>query len=89
MNSNIPFWPSDGQAGKPLHPAVLKRPKICAKCGKGFLFWHKTNTGVPHHRLHHYADLNDGKGPRYILHRCGFTSAGKPIAASAPREGEG
>lgn len=85
MGRPLPFWPSEAQAGKPLHPAHTQRSKVCGKCGKSFLFWHVWNGGDrPMHRLHHYADLGDGKGPRFILHRCGFTSSGDPIRRETP-----
>lgn len=73
--SNLPFWPSEKQAGKPLHPMIFSDPKKCRSCGYAFLFWHKHDGKF---RLHHYADLSDGEGPRFVLHRCGFTSDGKP-----------
>lgn len=73
----LPYWPSEEQAGKPLHPAVLHEPKTCSRCGKAFLFWHQDGGNW---RLHHYADV--GGGPRFILHRCGFNSAGEPIASA-------
>lgn len=84
MSRPLPFWPSEAQAGKPLHPAILHRPKTCQRCGKHFLFWAQHDGDW---RLHHYADLSDGKGPRYVLHRCGFTSDGKPKAHPYRRDG--
>jgi hypothetical protein len=75
----LPYWPSEAEAGKPLHPVKVQRPRECRRCGKAFLFWHQHEG---RHLLHHYADLDDGRGPRFILHRCGFTSAGVPIAGT-------
>jgi hypothetical protein len=72
----LPFWPSEAEASKPLHPAVLHQPKTCNRCGKAWLFWHRSDGNW---RLHHYADVGDG--PRFILHRCGFDSAGEPWPA--------
>lgn len=71
----LPYWPSEDQIGKPVHPIVFGPPKKCARCGYHFLFWRKHEGSW---RLHHFADLSDGKGARYVLHRCGFTSDGKP-----------
>ena len=62
--------------GEPL--TLFKEPKTCDRCGKGALYWSKH---FGKWRLHHYADLDDGKGARFVLHRCGFTSDGKPINA--------
>lgn len=75
--SNLPFWPADAQAGKPIHPAVFKHRVTCNRCGKGFLFWHRHDGEW---RLHHWANLDDGKGPHYVLHRCGFDSAGQALS---------
>lgn len=74
----ISFWPSEHQAGKSLHPIARQRPKTCRRCGKGFLFWHNDNG---HWRLHHYALLDGESKPRFVLHHCGYDSAGKPIPA--------
>jgi hypothetical protein len=76
----LPFWPSEEQAGKPLHPIHTERPKACRQCGYHFLFWHQVD-GV--WRLHHYAMLPGKTAPEFVLHRCGFTSDGKP---KAPRD---
>jgi hypothetical protein len=69
----LPFWPSDGQAGKPMHPVNFGPPKACRRCGYSFLFWHKTDGNW---RLHHYALLPGKDAPEYVLHRCGFKSDG-------------
>lgn len=74
---SLPFWPSEKQAGKPLHPAMLHAPKKCRQCGYSFLFWHKHEGKW---RLHHYALLEGDAEPKFVLHRCGFDSAGKPRA---------
>jgi hypothetical protein len=70
----MPFWPSEGQAGKPLHPIYTQRPVGCRRCGYHFLFWHKHSGKW---RLHHYALLPGEGAPRFVLHRCGYTSDGK------------
>lgn len=77
----LPFWPSEAQAGKPLHPAVLHKQVKCRRCERSFLFWHKVEGEW---RLHHYADLADGQGPRFVLHRCGFNSDGTPTQGIQP-----
>lgn len=69
----MPFWPSEGQAGKPLHPMFTQRPRTCRKCGYHFLFWHQANGKW---RLHHYAILPDEQEPKFVLHRCGYDAAG-------------
>lgn len=71
----LPFWPSEEQADKPIHPIVFHKPVTCNSCKYHFLFWKKHEGKW---KLHHYADLSDGLGPRYVLHKCGFTSDGKP-----------
>lgn len=60
--------------GEPL--TLFKEPKTCKYCGKQGLYWYKH---FGKWNLHHYADLADGKGFRFVLHKCGFTSDGKKI----------
>jgi hypothetical protein len=76
---NLPFWPSEAMAGRPLHPAHTEKPKTCQKCGKGWLFWQVINGAW---RLHHYALLPGETEPGFVLHRCGFTSDGKHKASA-------
>jgi ribosomal protein S27AE len=82
----LPFWPSEAQAGKPLHPIYTRTRKVCRRCGKGSLFWHHCESGW---RLHHYALLDGENEPRFVLHRCGYDSAGKPLPAPVDRNPKG
>lgn len=52
---------------------LFKVPTACKGCGYKALYWHKHDGKW---RLHHYTNLSDGKGNRFVPHRCGFDSAG-------------
>ncbi len=70
------FFPKGAVLAGYGEPATLfKQQKKCQRCGYPALYWSKHSAGW---RLHHYADLSDGKGARFVLHRCGLTSEGKP-----------
>lgn len=73
-------WRGGADVSYGLSPIALKTPKTCKSCGRGWLFWAKADSRW---RLHHWAMLATDKRPRFILHRCGFTSEGKPTAAKA------
>lgn len=76
-------WDGRTDIGYGLLPIALKTPKKCRGCGRGWLFWSKHEGRW---RLHHWAMLKTDRAPRFILHRCGFTSEGKPVSA---KTGEG
>ena len=81
----LPFWPSEAQAGKPLHPVYTQAVKTCRSCGRGFLFWREHEGKW---RLHHYALLDGEDRPRFILHRCGYDAAGNRRTTPAGRHAE-
>lgn len=79
ISETISSWDGRCDVRYGLSPVALKQPKTCSRCGKPCLYWAK-NDG--RWRLHHWALLPDEKAPRFVLHRCGFTSDGKPNTCS-------
>lgn len=63
-----------------FEPATLfKTPTACRSCGYKALYWQKDGG---HWKLHHWSVAQEGGKPRFILHRCGFDSWGRPKPAS-------
>lgn len=78
IDEGVGGWCGRTDVSYGLSPIALKEPKKCRQCGKGHLFWAKSEGRW---KLHHWAMLETDRAPRFILHRCGFTSEGKPVPA--------
>ncbi len=75
IDQTIDGWDGSSHAHYGLSPIALKEPKKCNNCGYGWLFWRRHKGKW---KLHHWTLLPGEKKPKFVLHRCGFTSDGKP-----------
>lgn len=81
IDETIGTWDGRSSALYGLDARGLKETKTCNSCGYKALYWAKHEGKW---RLHHWALLPSEKKPRFVLHRCGFTSDGKPKHALPP-----
>lgn len=84
IEQTVGDWDGTSDPRYGLSPIALKEPKTCNRCGSVFLFWRKHEGKW---RLHHWTLLEGESKPKFVLHRCGFTSEGKPKDALTAAKG--